>query len=730
MTLPFVEVSHLAQSSSFYSATLQLIGLRFLNESREQNSSIGTITYGIPAGAGKSGGKRGDDQKGGTPVLQIREVSRPFEPVKLSTLVFAVPSTDAVIDFHDCAFTANPWLSIQTDGDPIYPGGPSPRPRLGFEGGETPRRATVRDLDGNTIQVVYRQPTCPRDYFGRIIEWTYDGTTAQPNRNRSLSQPQLQPVASARSSSSSINGQSPFQPRQSPAKHGPNTVTAAEMTQRAASRADEDEPVTTTVVGAILGVAAAGAALTYGFASHNAKERERKPRQEYEPPSLPRRSTFPEKAPTVHKLHNDERRITYADYPPTASQYPPKALPYRGHGGFAPQDMYPEGYPFQKHMQNDYAPRKMHHESYPPRNLGYIEDDSSEDSPDEPVRPIQYLTQAPYDEENPWSNESRARTSLRRVLLQAPEVLRRALQGALLLLGPDREVELQRKDMIPPEVDARQGTLPPEDAYEFVETRSRHASRAPDDGFETRSRRASRPPPEDGFDTRSRRSSRPPEDGFETRSRRSSRPPITDKSRSVRARSEAGVSRSKSVVLVDDLRSEAPVSRKYDDRRSHAGSRAPKSSQSVVRGHRPPYDDERTYFSARSRPSSRAPRRSSRTEVEADIMEAPEVPEVPDAPEIPLDPDVYEAPDMPDMMPRSRARSRYNVPRMATGPDYPHMGYPSKAQSYVSARNVSLPMSGIGSSHADWDDDMVSVAPSDSISCVGVKPSRRSRKIR
>jgi hypothetical protein len=263
-----------------------------------------------------------------------------------------------------------------------------------------------------------------------------------------------------------------------------------------------------------------------------------------------------------------------------------------------------------------------------------------------------------------------------------------------------------------------------------VETRSRHASRAPDDGFETRSRRASRPPPEDGFDTRSRRSSRPPEDGFETRSRRSSRPPITDKSRSVRARSEAGVSRSKSVVLVDDLRSEAPVSRKYDDRRSHAGSRAPKSSQSVVRGHRPPYDDERTYFSARSRPSSRAPRRSSRTEVEADIMEAPEVPEVPDAPEIPLDPDVYEAPDMPDMMPRSRARSRYNVPRMATGPDYPHMGYPSKAQSYVSARNVSLPMSGIGSSHADWDDDMVSVAPSDSISCVGVKPSRRSRKIR
>ncbi|KAM0348308.1 hypothetical protein ACHAPU_004276 [Fusarium lateritium] len=770
MTLPFVEVSHLASSSSFYSSTLQRIGLRFLSESREPNSSIGIITYGISAGATKVGGKQ--DPKSGVPVLQIREVSRPFEPVKLSTLVFAVPSPDIVVDFHDAALTANPWLSLQTDGDPIYPGGPSPRPRLGIEGGETARRATVRDLDGNTIQVVYRQPTSPRDYYGRIIDWTYDGATATQTahtahsthitrtthtthtRNRSLSQPQLEP-ASARSSSSSINGQSPFQPRQSPAKHGPNTVTAAEMAQRAARVENEDEPVsvsprqssnnnglsTTTVVGAILGVAAAGAALTYGFASHAAKERERKPRQDYEAPSLPRRSTFPEKAPTIHKLHSDERRTVYGDQPPRASQYPPKALPYRGHGGFAPPDMYPEGYPFQQHMQNDYAPRKMsHHESYPPRNLGYIEDDSSEDSPDEPPprRPIQYLTQAPYDENNPWTSDPRARSRSRTRSVAKSAARSVAAKSAAPSAAPSsrtvtkstaRSVAHSRaRSRSRPRDDEYDTTRsrrssrhpPPEDAYDYVETRSRHASRAPDDGFDTRSRRASRPPADDGFDTRNRRSSRPPtEDGFETRSRRSSRPPVTDKSRAVRARSEAGVSRSKSVVLADD-------------RRSHAGSRhtaVPKTSQSVVRAQRP-YDEERSHFSARSRPSSRAPRRSSRTEVDADIMEAPEVPEVPDAPEIPLDPDVYEALDVPDMMPRSRARSRYNAPRMANEPDYQHMGYPSKAQSYVSARNVNLPMSGIGSSHAEWDDDMVSVAPSDSISCVGMKPSRRSRKIR
>jgi len=114
--------------------------------------------------------------------------------------------------------------------------------------------------------------------------------------------------------------------------------------------------------------------------------------------------------------------------------------------------------------------------------------------------------------------------------------------------------------------------------------------------------------------------------------------------------------------------------------------------------------------------------------MEDDIMEAPEVPEVPDAPEIPLDPNIYDGPD--DMMPRSQARSRYDT-RRASGPEYQHMGFPGKPpQSYISARDVNLPMSGVGSSHADWDDDMVSVAPSDSISCVGMKPSRRSRKIR
>ncbi|PTD01900.1 hypothetical protein FCULG_00009874 [Fusarium culmorum] len=729
MTVPFVEVSHLASSSSFYSATLQILGLRYLNESRDPSSSIGTVTYGLTAGVTKTGGKhrqaltdgRGEEIKGPQPVLQIREVSRPFDPVRISTVVIAVPAPGQIVDFYEAALTANPWLAVQADSDPTYSGSP----RLGIDGGEPPRRATVRDLDGNTIQVVYRQPTCPRDYYGRVIEWAYDGASHSTykttihttrkihTRNRSLSQPQPQPEDEPVSVS----------PRQSSNNNGLST---------------------TTVVGAILGVAAAGAALTYGFASHAAKERERKPRQEYEgqAPQLPRRSTFPEKAPPVHKLHHEERRTVYGDYPPNASQYPPKALPYRGHGGFPAPDVYPEGYPFQQNMQNDYAPRKMsHHNSYPPKNLGYTEEDSSEDSPDEPPpRQIQYLTQVPYNEENPWASNTRARSRSRTRSVakstarsvaanSAAPSTRTVTKSTARSVAPSRaRSPSQAPDEGYETTRSRRPSRHPEDTYEFDETRSRHTSRVRDDGFEPRSGRSSRPPPSDIYDRRSRRSSRPPpEDGFE-RSRRSSRPPVTEKPRSMRARSEVGAGRSKSIVLADDLQSEAPFSRKYDDRQSHAGSRPSKSSRSVVRGNRPTYDDERTYVSTRSRPSSRAPRRSSRTDVDDDIMEAPEVPEVPDAPEIPLDPNIYEVPD--DMMPRGQGRSRYNMPRMASGPEYQHMGFPGKAQSYVSARDVCLPMSGVGSSHAEWDDDMVSVAPSDSISCVGMKPSRRSRKIR
>jgi hypothetical protein len=52
----------------------------------------------------------------------------------------------------------------------------------------------------------------------------------------------------------------------------------------------------------------------------------------------------------------------------------------------------------------------------------------------------------------------------------------------------------------------------------------------------------------------------------------------------------------------------------------------------------------------------------------------------------------------------------------------------SRSNHLAAARNVPLPPSGVGSSHARWedDDDANSVTPSDSISCAGSRRRGRS----
>jgi hypothetical protein len=78
---------------------------------------------------------------------------------------------------------------------------------------------------------------------------------------------------------------------------------------------------------------------------------------------------------------------------------------------------------------------------------------------------------------------------------------------------------------------------------------------------------------------------------------------------------------------------------------------------------------------------------------------------------------------------RSRAPSKASVSRPPISGSHIGIGGSSRrARSQVSARHVPLPMSGIGSSHAEWDDDLISLAPSDSISCVGSKSSRKGHR--
>ncbi len=77
---------------------------------------------------------------------------------------------------------------------------------------------------------------------------------------------------------------------------------------------------------------------------------------------------------------------------------------------------------------------------------------------------------------------------------------------------------------------------------------------------------------------------------------------------------------------------------------------------------------------------------------------------------------------------RSKTASRAATSAMPVGSNHTSRAPRSlvRADSYISARNVPLPQSGVGSSRADWDDDADSVAPSDSISCVGSRSSRRT----
>ncbi|CAM1503717.1 Fc.00g013080.m01.CDS01 [Cosmosporella sp. VM-42] len=615
MVLPFVEVSHLASSTSFYSTVLQPLGLRYLSTAREPPLSVGTVTYGF------KGRDLGQDED--VPILQIREASHPLEPLKRSSLVLTAPSRAAVADFHASGLNANPWLRIQDNED--YPG-PS-LSRLGSDGGVS--RATIRDLDSNTMEVLYPPPTArshPATHNGvpvrqtqstrgeatRILDWNYDVASRSA---RSISHHSSSSSSHHSQAQSQARSQAPPRSRFTPSHAGPSgSVASGAMTRRPVSRhSDDAEPLpepsisprqsssksslnTTNVVGALLGVAAvAGAALTYTMVS---REKERKPRHDLEHPTLSRRATYPEKLPSTHEHH--ERN--YGDYPP-------KTLPYQQDFDYGPPRIsYPDNYPprhlpFQDNyapqklpFQDEYVPRKTPYQDYATREVDSEDDDSDEQTPPEPQRqPVQYLTQRSH-------HGSTARSTTKSV------------------------------------------------------PRSRVV--------------------EDTYDVRSRHSSK----------HTSSRAP------SVRSRSEIPISR-------------APLMIADADQVSHTGSRQPKSSHYQARSHRPHYDPERdSYFSARSRRSSAtATPRQSR------------------------EPEVIEH----EVVRRSRSGSRVTTAKISVSGGRPVVvGRSSRAPSRVSARDIELPMSGVGSSHANWDDDMESVAPSDSISCIGSKTSRRSRRTR
>jgi hypothetical protein len=194
--------------------------------------------------------------------------------------------------------------------------------------------------------------------------------------------------------------------------------------------------------------------------------------------------------------------------------------------------------------------------------------------------------------------------------------------------------------------------------------------------------------------------SRDAEDVYDTRSRHSSRS-RTGGGLSVRTRSEAPVDREPTTYILDGggHRSYAPSRHSAVPRSTH--------SQSQSHYHQSAHDAERdSYVSARTHRSASTTR--------------------PSRVKLPLEEDSYAD---HEVVVRSRAGSRVSASRPPiSGSQVSGRRSSSKARSHVSARQVPLPMSGVGSSHANWDDDLISLAPSDSISCVGSRSSRRSHR--
>ncbi|TDZ28744.1 hypothetical protein C8035_v008524 [Colletotrichum spinosum] len=139
--------------------------------------------------------------------------------------------------------------------------------------------------------------------------------------------------------------------------------------------------------------------------------------------------------------------------------------------------------------------------------------------------------------------------------------------------------------------------------------------------------------------------------------------------------------------------------------RSNAPSRAPTQAPTVVPSRAPTKAPSRAPTVAESRASTKAPSRGPST--------------------TPSHAPSYAPSKVPSMAP-TRAPSYTNTAVRVANTN-PVFAYPpaTRAPTYVSAHKVAVPRSGVGSRQTNWEDDAISVAPSDSISCIGSRTSRR-----
>lgn len=605
--IPFVEVSHLASSTSFYSGVLQPLGLHYHPppEVRGLSSSpLPTlVTYCI---------------NGGDPVLELRQTANPLRPPVLTSLVISAPSQQSVSIFHRCGARADPPLWSRF------------RDRRGLENHfkdvEEARKgpwqttdrnrvqhthAVLYDLDGNRIEVVHSQEYGNEGPPPTVLDWKFDvekSSQAAPKPTRITLNPRKvnganpggdihrsTAITHTRHTETVYGPHSAYRPAHSGAltKVPPPTV-AETMPRDPAQRGEAPQEGgfnSTTMMGALLGVAAAGA-LTYGIVQSRRSPSPDAPDQRYLDGPPRRRATFPDKPVTSYR-----RQSTHET-------------------GVVPM------YNYHDHK----TPRKFAYpdfNSLPIRNA-YVEGDEDVEYGNDPWSSApQYLTRPPMQNGYPRS--------------RVPS-------------GP-RVVE------------------------EIQDTRSRYSSRPQGQVPITRAR--SEAPARSQVEHYDR--SYPPQRSIAPEST------LPPRANGLKVR-------------------RAPVPE--FERETYVSARTHRSSRIDPQPDRGRPDDEprsrsRARSRARSRPRSRT-RSRARTQVSAVTARPP-----------------------PTRTAYSTAPSRISARRIPL----PKSGAGSSQVGWE-ARDIPLPMSGVGSSHADWDDDMESLAPSDSISCIGSKSSRRARKYR
>ncbi|KAI2464509.1 hypothetical protein F4781DRAFT_69745 [Annulohypoxylon bovei var. microspora] len=177
----------------------------------------------------------------------------------------------------------------------------------------------------------------------------------------------------------------------------------------------------------------------------------------------------------------------------------------------------------------------------------------------------------------------------------------------------------------------------------------------------------------------------------------------------VEHRSNAGSKHSDSPRLLTDTDHRGHSSSKHhSDSRSHAGSRHA-TTPSSRHSHE---SDQRDYFS---------PKHSSPRHREADAETYISARSERSAATVRQGRPKASVETAPPSRAQSRAGSRYSAATVRPSG-------PGRAHSYASARSIPLPESYIGHCQNGWDDDLSSIAPSESISNIGHRHARRSQR--